>query len=83
MTQQTTDTPTEARSAKKRIPPLVWVIAAIFVAWLAVSLMQRDHEVVSPQGGTHPASQQSDATMPAAPATTDAPGTPASKVTNP
>lgn len=70
------DTPTEARSAKKKIPLLVWIIAAIFVAWLVIFFAQRSGQAVSPQGGTHPTSAQGDAVAPATPATPAAPGTP-------
>jgi hypothetical protein len=70
--------PPENRTRKRGVPPLVWVVAAIFVAWAAVFFIQRDDEMVSPQGGTHPTSAQGDAVMPAAPATSAAPATPPS-----
>lgn len=71
------DSPSKPHHPKRKIPPLVWIVAAIFVGWLAIFLVQREGEVVSPSGGTHPTSAQSDAVSPATPATPEAPGTPA------
>ena len=72
---QTSDGPS---SGKKKIPMLVWIVAAIFVGWAAVFFLQRSGEEVSPQGGTHPTSAQGEVVAPAAPATPIAPGTPQS-----
>lgn len=71
------DSPSKPHYPKRKIPPLVWIVAAIFVGWLAIFLVQRDGVVESPSGGTHPTSAQGDAVSPATPATPEAPGTPA------
>jgi hypothetical protein len=75
----TTETRTEARS-KRKIPILVWIIVAAFVAWAAFYFLQRGGQYVSPQGGDHPVAAQSPAVAPAAPATPEAPATPQSTV---
>lgn len=69
------DTSPQPRQAKRKIPPLVWILVAIFVGWIVIILVQRDGVVESPSGGTHPAAAQDEAIMPAAPATPSAPGT--------
>lgn len=72
---QSHDSP--SKPSKRRIPPLVWIVVAIFVGWLVIFLVQRQGQVETPAGGTHPAAAQSDAVSPATPA---APGTPATEV---
>jgi len=74
-TEPTHDT-SASRPAKRKIPPLVWIVAAIFVGWLAIFLVQRDGVVESPSGGTHPAAAEGEAINPATPATPETPGTP-------
>lgn len=70
----------EPQRATRNIPPLVWVVAAIFVAWLAIALLQRDDSHVTPQGGVMPQAEEREAVMPAAPSTATAPATPAAEV---
>jgi hypothetical protein len=74
------DSHSKPHGAKRKIPPLVWIVAAVFVGWLAIFLVQREGQVESPSGGTHPVAAQTDAVSPATPATPDAPGTPANEV---
>jgi hypothetical protein len=72
---QTHQTPS-APEKRRRIPPLVWIVLAIFVGWLVVALLQRDHDNVTPQGDDVPASVQGPSVMPATPPTGSAPATP-------
>lgn len=74
-----TDRSHEHQPAKRKIPPLVWIIVAIFVAWAVIAFMQNRGETSSTGEVTHPVSAQGDAVMPAAPATPAAPGTPATQ----
>lgn len=68
----------ESRPEKRRrIPPLVWIVLAIFVAWFVVALLQRDHDNLTPGGRDDvPASVQGPSVMPPAPAQGSAPATP-------
>ncbi|WP_411288508.1 hypothetical protein [Phenylobacterium sp.] len=92
MTDQTPHNPTtdrdsadrpEPRRASRNIPPLVWVVVAILVAWLAVALIQRNGADRTPQGGATPSAAEDASVMPAAPATGDAPATPAGVINGP
>jgi hypothetical protein len=76
------DTPSKPHDPKRKIPPLVWIVAAIFVGWIVIFLVQRDGAVESPSGGTHPTAAQGEAISPATPATPAAPGTPATTNAN-
>lgn len=60
----------------RNVPPLVWVIVAIFVGWLAIALFQRAGTHETPQGGETPTAAPEAGVSPATPATPDAPGTP-------
>lgn len=59
-----------------KIPPLVWIVIAILVGWLAVAMLQRGGTHVTPQGGTAPQAREGEAVMPPAPPTGNAPATP-------
>lgn len=80
MTDRSPDT---APKASRRIPPLVWIVLALLVAWLVVAVMQRRGADHTPQGGSAPAQAEGTSTMPAAPASGDAPATPAATVNGP
>jgi len=67
-----------APEKRRRIPPLVWIVLAIFVGWFVVALLQRDKDNVTPKGDDVPASVQGPSVMPATPPAGDAPGTPGS-----
>jgi hypothetical protein len=73
----------EDHHAKKRIPPLVWIVVAILVAWLVIALVQRGGTHVTPQGGTMPQQAEGTSVVPAAPAGPGAPATPAGTVNGP
>ena len=73
------DPPTEPAPAERRarrIPPLVWIVVGLLVAWLIVAMLQRGGTHVTPQGGTMPQAQEGTSYMPPAPATPTAPATP-------
>lgn len=74
-----TDRSSEPHPTKRKIPILVWVVVAIFVAWAVIAFVQSRGETSSTGEVTHPTAAQGDAVMPAAPATPAAPGTPASQ----
>jgi flagellar basal body-associated protein FliL len=80
MTDRNPDT---ARKTARRIPPLVWIVLALLVAWLVVAMMQRKGADHTPQGGSTPAQAEGTSTMPAAPASGDAPATPAGTINGP
>lgn len=77
---RTTQTSTD-RKAARRIPPLVWIVVALLLAWLVAALLQRGGTHVTPQGGTMPQGNERTAIMPAAPAGPGAPATPGGVVT--
>jgi hypothetical protein len=66
----------EPRKATRNIPPLVWIILALLVAWLVVAVAQRGGTHHTPQGGSMPQEKSGAVTMPAAPANGGAPATP-------
>jgi len=78
-----TNPPQTERKPDRKIPPLVWIVLALLVAWLVVALMQRGGTHVTPQGGTAPQQAEGPATMPAAPGGPGAPATPAGTVNGP
>lgn len=68
----------------RRVPPLIWIVLAVLVAWFAIAMWQRQ--------GTHPTASGREtvtsaaepaAQMPAAPANGSAPATPAGQVNGP
>lgn len=67
----------------RRIPPLVWIVLALLVAWLVIALIQRGGVDRSPHGGTAPREAESTGIMPATPAQGSAPATPAGTVNGP
>ncbi len=69
--------------AKRKIPPLVWIILAVIAGWIAYSFIARGGERTTPQGGTMPQPPASTSYMPEAPASGDAPGTPGGAVVTP
>lgn len=74
---------TPPRKATRNIPPLVWIVLAILVAWFVVAMMQRKGADHTPQGGSTPAQAEGTSVMPAAPANGSAPATPAGTVNGP
>ncbi|MFC3079478.1 hypothetical protein ACFODL_15370 [Phenylobacterium terrae] len=70
------DSPSKPHYPKRKIPPLVWIIVAIFVGWAVIFFVQREGAVETPSGGTHPTAEQAPAVAPATPVTPAAPGTP-------
>lgn len=67
----------EPQRPTRNVPPLVWIIAAIFLGWAAIAIVQHAGSNTTPQGGETPrAEAQGPTVMPAAPATADAPATP-------
>lgn len=69
--------------AKRKIPPLVWIVVAILIGWFVVAMLQRGGTHVTPQGGTMPQAVQNEAVMPPAPATGNAPATPGGVIQSP
>jgi hypothetical protein len=66
------------------VPPLIWIVLAILVAWFAIAMWQRQ--------GTHPTAsgretvtttQEAPGYMPPAPASGSAPATPGGQVNGP
>jgi hypothetical protein len=74
------DDRSELRRPARRIPPLVWIVIFLLVAWFAWAWVQRGGTDVTPRGETVPRQAERTATMPAAPPTGSAPGTPAQTV---
>jgi hypothetical protein len=70
----------EPKKARGGIPPLVWILVALLVGWFVVMMVQRSGR---PQGTDHPAQAEGASVMPAAPASGDAPATPAGVVNGP
>jgi hypothetical protein len=79
----TTRAPATDRKPARKIPPLLWIVLAIFVAWFVVAMLQRGGTHVTPQGGTMPQASEGTSVMPAAPAGPGAPATPAGTVNGP
>lgn len=73
----------EQRRAARKIPPLVWIVLALLVAWLVVALVQWGGTHRTPQGGETPMQAEGPSVMPAAPPSGAAPGTPAGVVNAP
>lgn len=82
MTDPRTESPGGAAKTR-RIPPLVWIVVALLAGWLVVMLVQRNGAHETPSGGTTPVQAEGASVMPAAPATGDAPATPAGAVNGP
>lgn len=82
MTDRPTETAASERKPSRKIPPLVWIVVALLVAWLVVALMQRGGTHVTPQGGTMPQAQEGTSYMPPAPASPGAPATPGGTAPN-
>lgn len=83
--RRTTSTPADdaARRQGRRIPPLVWIVIFLLVAWFAWAWVQRGGRDVTPQGGTTPRAAEGTSYMPAAPAQGAAPATPAGTANGP
>jgi hypothetical protein len=77
------DDRTETRRPARRIPPLVWIVIFLLVAWFAWAWVQRGGTDVTPQGGTMPRQAEGTSIMPAAPPNGSAPGTPARTINGP
>ena len=73
----------EPRKRTRNIPPLVWIVLALLVAWFVVAMVQRQGADRTPQGGSTPAQAEGTSIMPATPPSGDAPGTPAGVVNGP
>jgi hypothetical protein len=58
------DDRTETRRPARRIPPLVWIVIFLLVAWFAWAWVQRGGTDVTPHGGTMPREAQGTSTMP-------------------
>ena len=71
------------RRAGRRIPPLVWIVLAMLVAWFVIARVQQRGVHVTPQGGTMSQASEGASTMPAAPAGPGAPATPAGPANGP
>lgn len=82
MTEPRTADP-DAKKAGRRIPPLVWIVVALLVAWFVVIAVQKRGHDVTPQGGTYPQAAEGTSVMPPAPARGDAPATPGGVVNGP
>jgi hypothetical protein len=65
---------------RRRIPPLVWIIVAILVAWFAIAMWQRQGVHRTPSGGTMTSEAEGQSYMPPAPANGSAPATPGGAV---
>ena len=86
MTDQRRPTVAEDRDARRgvrSIPPLVWIVIFLLVAWFAWAWVQRGGHDTTPQGGTAPSAAEGTSYMPAAPANGSAPATPAGQVNGP
>ena len=75
--------PSSTEARRRRIPPLVWIIVAMVVAWLVYAYAMRGGTHVTPQGGTMPQAKPETSYMPPVPATKEAPGTPGGMITYP
>ena len=73
----------EPRKRTRNIPPLVWIVLALLVAWFVVAMVQRQGADRTPQGGSTPSQAEGTSIMPATPPSGDAPGTPAGVVNGP
>ncbi|MFL5295814.1 MAG: hypothetical protein ACJ798_05465 [Phenylobacterium sp.] len=68
----------------RRIPPLVWIIVAILVAWFAIAMWQRQGTHPTASGrGTMTSEAEGPAYLPPAPASGSAPATPGGQVNGP
>lgn len=81
--RRTPDATPASRREGRRIPPLVWIVIFLLVAWFAWAWVQRDGHDVTPHGGTTPRAAEGPSLMPAAPATDGAPAQPAETVNGP
>jgi biopolymer transport protein ExbD len=73
----------EPRKATRNIPPLVWIVLALLVAWFVIAMVQRKGADHTPQGGSTPAQAEGTSVMPPAPANGSAPATPGGTVNGP
>ncbi len=71
------------RKRSRSIPPLVWIVLALLLAWLVIALMQRQGADRTPQGGSTPAQAEGASIMPATPPSGTTPGTPAGVINGP
>jgi hypothetical protein len=88
MANSRTTEPVDPRDASpegktRRVPPLIWIILAILVAWFAIAIWQRQGVRTTPQGGTVTTGQEGPAYLPPAPASGSAPATPGGEVNGP
>lgn len=83
MTHPQPDPQPEPRKATRNIPPLVWIILAVVAAWIVVTMVQRNGQQETPQGGTAPTQAEGPSVMPPAPAIGDAPATPGGVINGP
>lgn len=67
----------------RRIPPLVWVVVVLLVAWFALAMWQRQGTHRTPSGGTVTSAAEGPAYLPPAPANGTAPATPGGQVNGP
>lgn len=79
------DTPERSgeRRAGRRIPPLVWIVIFLLVAWFAWAWVQRGGADYTPHGGSTPRQAEGTSYMPAAPPQGSAPATPAGAANGP
>ena len=88
MANRDTSPPVSPRDASpegrtRRIPPLIWVVLALLVAWFAVAMWQRQGTHTTPSGGTVTSGVEGPAYLPPAPANGSAPATPGGQVNGP
>ncbi|HYD43762.1 MAG TPA: hypothetical protein VEA79_00705 [Phenylobacterium sp.] len=62
--------------SKKTVPPLVWIIVGLLVAWLVIAAAMSRNTLSTPSGGEAHRAVEGETVMPATPATPEAPGTP-------
>lgn len=61
---------------RNTVPPLVWIIVGLLVAWLVVAAAMSRSTLSTPSGGEAHRAVEGDTVMPPTPATPEAPGTP-------
>jgi hypothetical protein len=76
-TSSPTDRPAPRLRARS-IPPLVWIVIFLLIAWFAWAWVQKGETTRTPQGGAAPAASPANGYMPPAPARSSAPATPPS-----
>ena len=77
------DDRSQSRRGARPIPPLVWIVIFLLLAWFAWAWVQRGGHDTTPMGGTAPSQAEGTSYMPAAPANGGAPATPAGQVNGP